>query len=139
MVFRLARFPFRGAADAGEGLDVQSLGIYRIGGLLEQRIAELNRNTVEVGTANEAARRQFEGLESIKGRLEKDLGNWSNDAAAADALAGDAARQLASTSKSLDEAERRIVELAVLLKRLTATLATEISRRPPPAAAPAGG
>lgn len=138
-VAKLDRFGKPVAPDAADGLDVQSLGLYRVGGLLEQRIAELRRNKTEMDEADAAARRQHDSLASIKERLEKDLVNWSADAAAADALAAEADRRLASTSKSLDETERRIIELGSLLKRLSATLATEVGRRAPPVGTPTGG
>jgi hypothetical protein len=122
------------------GIAIDAIGIFRMTELLRKRIAVIDQNRQEVVEAQEASKRQLVELEGVKGRLEKDLGNWSGDVATAEKLEKEAARRFEAARASLETSERAIVELGTRLRKLTSTLATEVDRRtPPPASSPPAG
>ncbi len=122
------------------GIAIDTVGIFRLTELLRKRIEAIDKNRQEVVEAHDASKRQLEELEGVKGRLEKDLGDWSGDVAASKRLEEEAARRFEAARASLETSERAIVELGARLRKLTSTLATEVDRRtPPPTSPPSAG
>lgn len=122
------------------GIAIDAIGIFRLTERLRKRIEAIDKNRQEVVEAHDASKRQLVELEGVKGRLEKDLGNWSGDVATAKRLEQEAARRFEAARASLETSERAIVELGSRLRKITSTLATEVDRRtPPPASPPSAG